>query len=198
MKRISIYTKDLPPHIREAVGAKTTTVTLTETVFVDSLQWSGGTRYTYTIMNLDDPSIIKPITDVRRWPDNMAPLGEVPLPERFVMVKGGVFCGKNMTPTLYARSSDVVRAIDKPTPELSHVEKQVLKCLSIYNSSGRKRFRDDFNMTKEQWDRILVSLVSKGLATKQGSATPEGRNAASSISDLITNPYSADSKEEAR
>lgn len=195
MRAINIDPRTLPQHIRNLLPpVHTVNVVLTDRVALESIQWSEGSRNAYTVANLDDPSVIKHVTDSRPWPQSMFPIGETQIPPRFVIVKTGLFCGRTATPYIYARAEDVAPQIEKPAAQLSHIESQVLYCLACYNSSGRKRFRDDFKVTKERWDSVVESLADKGLATLRGSVTIDGKNAARNLDDLIVNPYSEKSK----
>ena len=196
MQRISVSTADLPQHIVDAMPeCRHVTVYLTDSVEIGSQQWSDGSRDIYTIASLDVADMVKAVEDSRPWPMNMGPLGKTAIPPRFVIIRTGTFCGKPATPVIYARAGDISPQIEKPVPTLSHLEKQVLYCLSAYNSSGRARFRDDFRVSKPHWDSVVASLSSKGLATPRASITVEGRNVARDIDSLIVNPYSKLSKE---
>lgn len=188
MYSIRVATKDLPPHIAAHVGTKEVEIRLTDRVTIGSQQWSEGSRDLYHIASLDAPTI-KPVEDDRRWPDNMSALGESYLPARCVVIKTGTFCGKPATPFIYARESDVSPMLPKPAPTLTRQQEQVLYCLASFNSSGRKRFRDDFNMSKGMWDAVVGTLVDLGLATSRGSATIEGKNVARKLDSMIVNPF---------
>lgn len=195
MRAINVDPKTLPQHIRNLLPtAHTVNVVLTDRVALESIQWSEGSRNVYTLANLDDSTIVKPVTDSRPWPQSMFPIGETQIPPRFVIIKTGTFCGKEATPYIYARAEDVAPQIEKPEVKLTHLESQVLYCLACYNSSGRKRFRDDFNISKPRWDSFVESLADKGLATRRGAVTIEGKNRARKLDDLIVNPYSEKSK----
>lgn len=196
MQTISVSTADLPKHIANMLApCRHVTVYLTDSVEIGSQQWDGGSQDIYTIASLDNADMVKPVEDSRPWPMNMGPLGKTAIPPRFVIIRTGTFCGRTATPVIYARASDISPQIEKPVPTLSHLEKQVLYCLSAYNSSGRARFRDDFRVSKVIWDSVIASLSSKGLATPRAAITVEGRNAARGIDSMIVNPYSSLSKE---
>jgi hypothetical protein len=194
MKPIRVATKDLPSHIAQTISAREVEIWLTDSVTIDSMQWSGGTRYGYAIASLDGGEI-KPIIDTRPWPESMNPLGETTLPLRHVIIKSGTFCGKTATVYIYAREADVSPMLPKPAPELSLKEKQVLYCSTSLNSRGKQRFRDSFNVSKDVWDATIAALAQKGLVNARGSATIEGRNVSRTLSDMIINPYSELSKE---
>lgn len=196
MQTISVSTADLPKHIASLLSpCRHVAVYLMDSVEIGSQQWSDGSQDIYTVASLDNADMVKPVEDSRPWPMNMGPLGKTAIPPRFVIIRTGTFCGKPATPVIYARASDISPQIEKPAPTLSHLEKQVLYCLSAYNSSGRARFRDDFRVSKPHWDSVVASLSSKGLATPRASITVEGRNVARGIDSMIVNPYSNLSKE---
>lgn len=190
-----IRTTDLPAHIAAAIGSQQTVrVELREagqTVYVGSQQWSEGSRDLYSVACLDGGAVT-PVEDPRPWPRNMADLGETPIPPRHVIIKTGTFCGKPATPVIYALATDISPQLAAPQHDLSLEERRVLAALASYNSAGRKRFRDDFRMSKAAWDGVVARLAELGLATPRGSITVEGRNAAGSIGEQQTllNPYS--------
>jgi len=193
MRTIRVETSKLPPHIAAHVGAKEVEIHLTDRITIGSQQWSEGSRDVYHVASLDHP-VIHRVEDFRPWPQNMGALGESEIMPRHVIIKTGTFCGKTATPFVYARESDVSPVLPKPVPELSHEQKQVLYCLGAFNSSGRKRYRDDFRMSKDRWDEVVQSLAALGLATSRGSATVEGKNISRTIDSMIVNPYSELSK----
>lgn len=190
-----IRTSDLPAHIAAAIGSKQTIrVMLLEegqTIYIGSQQWSEGSRDLYSVACLDGGEV-KSVFDPRPWPQNMGELGETPLPPRHVIIKTGTFCGKPRTPVVYALATDISPQLAAPQHDLSLDERRVLAAICSLTSSGRKRFRDDFRMSRASWDGVVARLAELGLATPRGAATVEGRNACGTISDSqrLLNPYS--------
>lgn len=188
-KTITVAAKDLPPVLSVLLHKEHVEVTLCDSVEIGSMQWDGGTRYQYAIVELATGHV-KPIVDVRPWPQNMNPIGRVEIPSGFVVVQTGTFCGKPSSGHVYANVADVTAALPKLTPELPHHLQQTLKAIATYNSKGKERHRQDAGISRLDWDWFVQELVKLGLCNKNGSLTVEGKNVARNIDSLIINPYS--------
>lgn len=197
LNSIAVKASDLPASIRSLIGnAASVEVWPYEdgsTVTLGSVQWDSGSRNQYHVVHLDSGTV-KPVQDVRPWPQNMAPIGETMIAPRCVIVKTGTFCGKPATPYIYARTADISPQLAAPAVELPFNLAQTLAAISQFNSVGRKRFREDFRMSQATWDSNVAALAALGLCDKRGAITVEGRNASRTIKRDITNPYSPVSK----
>jgi hypothetical protein len=70
------------------------------------LEWSGGTRHTYTVIDLTSHQLSRPKYDAgesRRT--RQAPL--VSLPDNAAIIGTGMVCGKTATATVFIRQSDL-------------------------------------------------------------------------------------------
>ncbi len=176
MNHITVATKDMPPVLQVLLHKQTCEVVLTDSVTISQcdLEWSGGTRYEYALVELAT-GIVKPIKSAVTfgWKSG------------FVVVRTGVFCGKPTNGTVYANAVDVTPALPKPAPTLSHTQQQILKVLSCYNSKGKERFRQDMQIKREVWDVHINDFVNIGLCNKNGSLTIEGKNVARTIPNSI-------------
>lgn len=185
---ITVAKNQLPEAIRDLVHGNSVDVHLCESVEIGSIQWNGGTRAEYTLVELATGKR-KPIIDSRPWPQSMWPIGKTELPAGFVIVEGGTFCGKPARGCVYARAADVAPALSKQPIELPHALRQVLAALSQYNSKGRERFRSDAMMSRVTWDNHIAKLCERGLCDKRGVLTVEGKNRTRIINSAILNPF---------
>jgi len=178
---VTVATKDMPTCIQALLRNDHVEVRITDNVSVhqSDLEWSGGTRYQFLLVELAASTIV-PITKG----------GSFVLPAGFVVVKTGVFCGKPAAGCVYANANDVTAALPKPTPILPHYLQQTLKAIACYNSNGKARHREDVGIGKQAWEQFVLELVKLGLCNKNGSLTVDGKNAAHNIDSMIINPYS--------
>lgn len=81
-------------------------------VMLYSLNWSGGSRNEYRACTLDGQPVgtAERFNHVAPW-ENPAEGKQVPLPQGVVIVRGGYFCGKESTLTLYVHPDDMPRNI---------------------------------------------------------------------------------------
>lgn len=93
-----------------SVGCKKRNVSVqaAEKVTLCDLNWSGGTKSTYSIFTLDG----KPVSDTSRYSAlapwvNHAEGATIPLPQGFIIVRHGWFCGKESVPTIYVHPADM-------------------------------------------------------------------------------------------
>lgn len=119
MQRLTIPTKDVRSiaklieyRKRKIVIAPVTSVTLR------GLNWSGGTRYEYTFMNLqaalqgDESAVKTPEFSIAPPWDNPAEGAEIQLEPGQAIVSHGHFCGKAMTATIYVHPSDMPKNLE--------------------------------------------------------------------------------------
>lgn len=83
-----------------------------ETVGLYDLNWSGGTRSTYTVYTIDGQMV----SDTSRYSalhpwDNKAEGTKLPIPEGFLVVMTGHFCGKESTATLYVNPANMPKLL---------------------------------------------------------------------------------------
>ena len=148
--------------------------------------WDGGSRTVYVGVDLSTLATVRapsshPVFD---------PAGQgsttVSLPLGAVIVGHSIFCGKDMGLTVYVNPEQLATSNLIPKPkEVSEDEGIVLKYTSAYkNTYGGQtnlRFKEATRSTKitaERWEAAKVTLIERGLLRKNGSITPEGRNAA--------------------
>jgi len=107
------------------------------------------------------------------------------LPPGIVICARSYFCGKDMGITIYANRGDLTKMLPtSPTKPLDENQKTVLRFTSAYRNSyageSNIRFRVancSTGITAEEWKIAQDSLVDLKLLRKNGSITPDGRNA---------------------
>lgn len=86
-----------------------------ETVTLSDLNWSGGTRSEYRTCTLDG----KPVNDSLKYSmlapwDNPAEGKTLPIPQGFVCVRGGHFCGKELPLSIMVNPADMPKYLPRP------------------------------------------------------------------------------------
>lgn len=79
-----------------------------ETVTLQELNWSGGSRSEYNTCTLDGRAIgsTLPYSAVVPW-ENKAEGATLPIPSGMACVRGGFFCGKESTLTIIVNPADM-------------------------------------------------------------------------------------------
>jgi hypothetical protein len=80
----------------------------TETVHIQDLNWSGGTRSEYHACTLDGRSLgsLDHYSQLAPW-DNPAEGQQLPVPAGAVVVRGGYFCGKESLLAIHVNPTDM-------------------------------------------------------------------------------------------
>ena len=143
--------------------------------------WSGGSKDSYSVINLDTLKTV----DV---PQGGSGHGDVPyrvstLPSNMAVVKHTTFQGKDLGITIYVNPDNLSKMLPAPG-EVSWAEKVVLSATRSYKSSygGVKDYRfqealRDTGITRQEWDEAKQSLIQKKMLNKAGAITNDGRNA---------------------
>jgi hypothetical protein len=158
------------------------------TISDSQLQWSGGTRDSYCVIDANGQ---EPLVPAKRWPE----CGEQTIdlfPGRVVRCHS-IFCGKDMGLTFYCVPEDVNPSrLEAPAQDLSDLDRQVLQATRNYKSSyaGRTRrdmVNDDLRMrrqfgenvtliSKDAWAEAVARLQDLGLLDARGAITNKGKN----------------------
>jgi len=125
--------------------------------------WSGGTKYFYTLLNLQTHErMIIPDNGNIGQPNRIS-LESVPV--NFCLVEKVIFQGKKMSPRIYLNETNFTKLLPQPSVELSIEEANFLKEYRSLKSSYRPK-----NNT------LLNSLKEKGLIAANNSVTTSGKN----------------------
>lgn len=146
--------------------------------------WDGGSKDSYAFYNLDTGKS-KPLASNHPFFEKQNPRDLLYLPERNLLVKHSIFCGKDMGITIYANEKDLTPMIPESIETVSKLEYIVLKYTwSLKNSyGGEKNIRmksaiEREGITKEDWIETQEKLAKKNLLRSHNkSITPEGENA---------------------
>lgn len=146
--------------------------------------WSGGTKYTYNFIRLDNLQSFGALPSQHPIFDKPIINGDsIPLTKGLVCVEHSYFCGKDMGIRIYVHPDNAPKFLPAPV-ELSENEKIVLSYVSKYkNSYGGKTNLQFYyanisnGISQENWNIAKNILIEKKLLNKAGSITNEGRNA---------------------
>lgn len=88
------------------------------------------------------------------------------------------------TATLYVHPDAMVKMLPEPATDLTALEKAVLFVTRSLKSFARKEEADSYGISGRDYDSAKKSLIEKGLLKKNGSITPNGKNAISDVKNL--------------
>lgn len=136
--------------------------------------WDGGSRDYWHFYHLDK-GVVADVESNHPVFEAANPRNLERLPERVLLVKHTIFCGKDLGLTFYVNEEDMAKMItDKPV-DLSELEKRVLK-LTRYRGDYRAQEMRRYGVSVATYDETKGRLVGKGLLTKGGAVTNAGRN----------------------
>lgn len=141
--------------------------------------WDGGSRDYYFFYHLDQNNIVEVGSNHPIYEKNQ-PRTLEELPDRVILVKHTICCGKDLGLTFYAKESDMAHLLEQKTPELTDIEKSVLR-LTSYRSDFRKEQMRAQRINQETYEQTKASLVEKGFLDKRGAVTITGRNVRNSL-----------------
>lgn len=143
--------------------------------------WDGGSKDSFCFYHLDQQKAFDIHSNHPAF-EPTKPRDLEKLPDRVVLVKHTIFCGKDLGITFYANQNDLVKMLPKKS-DVSENEKIVLKYTAhLKNSYGGEtniRFKEasrDTGISQQDWFDCQKSLIDKKLLRKNGSITPNGRN----------------------
>jgi len=144
--------------------------------------WSGGSKNTYVLYHLDQRKAFQLPTN-HPYFEADKPNRLDALPDRVVIVKHTIFCGKDLGITIIANKENMAPMLPKKQ-DLSEDEIIVLRYTERYKNTygGQTNIRymearRDTQITPERWESAKQAMIDKKLLRKNGSITPAGRNA---------------------
>jgi len=145
--------------------------------------WDGGSRDYYAFCSLDEKKAFSVPSNHPLY-EGKNPRTLKRLPERILLVRQSIFCGKDLGITIFVNESDMTKFLPENNNNLPEDEKTVLEFTSGLKSSyagiSNYRFyeaRASRGITLERWNEAKASLIQKKLLNKAGAITPNGRNA---------------------
>lgn len=183
---------DVPPVLLRAFPGytgKKFEVRRKERVSLSGAYWDGGSRSEYRAVHLDtgevsaaDSKLQNPLTPGYKVPT-------IDIPPRVCIVKHSIFCGKDMGLTFYVNPSDAVSMLP-PSVELTEAEQICLYFTLTRKSSYNGRNRQQMSgLPLSAWEQAKANLIARGLLSKSGAATVNGKNARASIDPSIQRKY---------
>ena len=152
-------------------------------VALTNTYWDGGTRSTWTMVNLSSGVTTTPNGSAApaRFGGTLESR-KASIPQGFAVVEHSIFCGKDMGLTFYIRSEDIAPLLPPPST-LSSDELIVLEATATYKNTygGRTnlRFKEaarTTGITAERWEAAKASLIASEHLRKNGSITTKGKN----------------------
>lgn len=143
--------------------------------------WSGRSRDYWQLVHVETLRTI-PI------PENGTPFsngGQIftisELPEGAALVQHCIFSGKDLGVTVYVRPENLAPLLPAPL-DLSWAEKVVLTVTAGLKGFARLEYAQrGTGITVPEYDAAKVTLAAKGLLTRAGGITPDGRNAENAL-----------------
>jgi hypothetical protein len=196
MQTIHLEPAQVPAALRGGYQGKMFKARVCEemTIPADAGLWSGGSRSTYRLVDMNSGATVEAVNH------NAAPWdgrGDRPvtLKPGYAVVVHSTFCGKDMGLTFYVHPANAAAMLPAPA-ELSPLDSIIIAYTAGRKSSynGKDRYdmaQDDHRHgwrdaeamkdlpfpTREEWNAGKVSLAARGYLTKAGAITPKGRNA---------------------
>lgn len=144
--------------------------------------WDGGSRTTYRFVRSDGQVIAAPSSHPI-FENHILGVDSVTIPHGVVLVEHSIFCGKDTGLTAVI-PSDRIAGYLPPVEKLTEPEGLVLAYTSALKNTygGEKNIRfshanREHGITAEEWSTAQTALIGRKLLRKNGSITPEGRNA---------------------
>ena len=185
MKTIYLNKKDIPAHLIRGETGQKFNAQVTESITLHNTYWSGGTKSNYYYINMltGQKSPVTGTPSPHHFGGDMEGRKVIIEPNRAI-VEYSTFCGKDMGLTFYIHPDNAQQLIPAPC-DITDNQKIVLEYTARYkNSYGGKsniRFceaRQDRGITESDWDSAKQACIDAGYLRKNGSITPDGRNAA--------------------
>ena len=91
---------------------KSVVIKAAETVTLHDLNWSGGTRAEYSVFTIDGQYVSNtlPYSALAPWA-NRAEGAKLPIPEGFIVVEHGCFCGKPARARIYVHPANMPKLL---------------------------------------------------------------------------------------
>jgi len=152
-------------------------------VQLTDMYWHGGTKSFYAIIELATMNSV-PLPSFHPMFDGQVLPDKVELKPGYVLVRHIKFCGSDLGLEFIVHADDW-KNYELPVPtELNRDQKVVLLCTKCYISSYRREEAKRYGI--KDFDAIKSELIAKGLLSKIGALTVEGKNVASTLGDIYS------------
>lgn len=176
MTTIHLTAKQVPTVLLQAFdyNGRKFQARITETVNICDTQYSCGSRSRYVAVNLTTGKL-NPVRDIRPYPENQTPMGDVTIPEDCAIVEHSMFCGKDMGLHFHIRAVNAAKLLPAPVT-LEHEEAVVLAVTCGLKSFARRDEAQRHGVDAQAYEQAKARLIASGYLTKNGGASPKGRN----------------------
>lgn len=188
-QEIALENAQVPAQLRGGYTGKKFEAVVTQSVTIpfSAGNWSGGSRDTYRLVNIETGESMAASDDMSAPWDRQRKDRTVELRPGFAVIRHTIFCGKDLGLTFFVHPDNAAKLLPAPM-ELTMLEKAILIATRQFKSSymGRDRYdmmRDDCRYpagpfpTRAEWDSAKADLITKGMLNKAGAITVKGRNA---------------------
>lgn len=148
--------------------------------------WSGGSRSSYVAIDLNSgrTMLAAAVNPLRDRDSRIAVI-----PPGFCVVEHSMFLGKDHGCTVYLHSANLAKLLPAAEAiDLTLDDRLVLASTCEYKNtySGRTNIRFHeanryHTISAAEWETAKLSLIGRGLLRKNGSISPDGRNAIGSV-----------------
>lgn len=155
-----------------------------ERLHLSPTYWDGGTRYSYSIVQLSTGRAIGVPNQPPPQFGGPDPNGNIEMKPDFAIVEHVIFCGRDLGCRIYVHPTDAPKLIP-PAVSITAEERVVLEYTrslkSTYAGISNYRFHEAHEAGKidslTAWEIAKASCINKGLFNKAGAITTIGRNA---------------------
>lgn len=181
MKTIYLEPNQVPENLR--YSGRKYKADISDTVTLHNTYWSGGTRSTYSAVDLNTGQKVSIATDSAPVIFGLDYDGQqITLKPGYAIIEHSMFCGKDMGLTFHIHPDNAGKFLPSPNTDLSESELCLLDATAgLKGSYGGRKPRIDmmrFNGFSDiDIDTAKTLLIEKGLLRKNGAITPAGRNA---------------------
>lgn len=167
--------KDIPEVIINNINYNGTKFELrvTEQVTLSNTAWSGGSKRTYTAINLSTGEqaqcamVIGGLVGTRPQ--------TIDIPNGVAVLEHCIFGGKDMGYRIYVNQNTAAPLLPESN-DIAELEKVVLALTVGYKSFARLEYAQRAGITKQMWEDTKATLIEKKLLKKNGAISVEGRN----------------------
>jgi hypothetical protein len=104
--------KDFKAYLPRDYRKKTVNLIVTETCHLHDVNWSGGTKNTYSLVRLADNESVTPRLDQYAPWENRYEGAKIPMQSGFLIICTGHFCGKERTATIHVHPADMPKLLE--------------------------------------------------------------------------------------
>ena len=183
MKTVYLEPNQVPEVLKSGYNGRKFEACITESITLNNTFWDGGTRSTYSVVELATGRQAAIARDsAPSWFGTDYNGESIALKPGFAVIEHSIFCGKDMGLTFHIHPDNAAKLLPQSDDSLSESELCMLSATAGLKSSyGGRKPRVDMMHRYGFSDSDIVaateSLKGKKLLRGNGSITPAGRNA---------------------